>query len=449
MMINRVVRNVSWVGIAFGLQQVIRLVTNIVLATIVTPSVFGIMLILNTLRTGVEQISDVGIGQNIVFDKMGNRPKFYNTAWTIQIIRGLLLFGAFLLAAPFLATAFGGGELGALLPLFAPIFVITGFATPAIFLMQKNHQIRKLVSLELVIALIGAILAIGFALVSPTAEALVWALLLTSVIAALLGARMMRWRNLRLCLDRIMARRILYFGAWVFVATLLHFAASSFDRLYFAAVIPLSLLGVYGIAKTFADAAFQLAHKISTLIVFPTIADAHHSGAGIAAITKPRQIGVLIAGILIGGGLAFSDIAIGLLYDARYQSAAFILPVLLVGVWFSILSVINESVVYGSGKPVLNAGANAAKFAWLLILVPFAFQSYGFAAALAMISLGDIPRYMVLSFSQSGQKRVFAFQDLVGTTTLLITAASIRWVLLMLGWVSEFLPMVPPQLGSV
>src|SRR5690606_18057748 len=41
-----------WIAAPFGVNQVVRLVTSVVLARLLAPEMFGIMLLINTLRTG-------------------------------------------------------------------------------------------------------------------------------------------------------------------------------------------------------------------------------------------------------------------------------------------------------------------------------------------------------------------------------------------------------------
>ena len=55
----------GWVVVPFGTQQIVRLVTQIVLARMLAPEMFGLMLLVNTLRTGAELLSDIGIGQSL------------------------------------------------------------------------------------------------------------------------------------------------------------------------------------------------------------------------------------------------------------------------------------------------------------------------------------------------------------------------------------------------
>ena len=86
-----VTERLGWTTGSYAVAQAFRLVNNVVLARLLAPELFGIMLIVNTLRTGVELLSDIGIGQNIISNKNGEDPDFYNTAWILQIARGVLL----------------------------------------------------------------------------------------------------------------------------------------------------------------------------------------------------------------------------------------------------------------------------------------------------------------------------------------------------------------------
>ena len=68
-----------WTVVSFSIGNVIRLSTSIVLARLLAPELFGVMVIVFTLRTAVELLSDVGIGQNIIYNKSAEDPDFYTT----------------------------------------------------------------------------------------------------------------------------------------------------------------------------------------------------------------------------------------------------------------------------------------------------------------------------------------------------------------------------------
>ena len=77
---------------SFGLSQGLRLVSNLLLTRILFPEAFGLMGLVNVLLIGLAMFSDVGIGPAIARSPRGDERDFLDTAWTLQILRGLLLF---------------------------------------------------------------------------------------------------------------------------------------------------------------------------------------------------------------------------------------------------------------------------------------------------------------------------------------------------------------------
>ena len=164
---RELIDSAGWVAGAHIVQQALRLVSNIILAWLLAPALLGTMLLINTLRTGGELLTDVGVGQSIVNNRRGIQPDFYNTAWTIQIVRGLLLFAiAILLTAP-IAQLYDNQQLLFLIPAVAPIFILTGLTSPSRFILQKQLHVRKLALFDLAISLFGVVVQIARASRSP------------------------------------------------------------------------------------------------------------------------------------------------------------------------------------------------------------------------------------------------------------------------------------------
>ena len=51
-------------------------------------------------------------------------------------------------------------------------------------------------------------------------------------------------------LSRKYVGQILHFGKWIFISSIVYFLSMYIDRLYLAKVVPLELLGIYGIARS-------------------------------------------------------------------------------------------------------------------------------------------------------------------------------------------------------
>src|SRR3982751_4883712 len=81
----------GWLTASYGTVPLPRLRNNVILARLLAPPILGLMALVNAIRTGVELLSDVGIMQNIISSPRGEDPLFYDTAWTLQALRGLVL----------------------------------------------------------------------------------------------------------------------------------------------------------------------------------------------------------------------------------------------------------------------------------------------------------------------------------------------------------------------
>jgi O-antigen/teichoic acid export membrane protein len=213
-----------------------------------------------------------------------------------------------------------------------------------------------------------------------------------------------------------------------------YFLASNFDRLYLADAVSFAALGVYGIARTFADTAMNLTSYLASNILFPKVSTSALRGAELRAAILPSRRAVVW---LIAGGMAvgivFADLFILLAYDVRYQAAAFYLPVLLAGGWFAMLASFSESILMGIGKPSNVAFGSGAKFLAILLIVPFVLPRYGMAAAVTAFSGVEIIRYVVLAFRQQAHGLSFWRQDIATTSAFIVTAVLLREITGLLG----------------
>lgn len=411
----------------FAALQVMRLVVNVLLAHLLAPAIFGVMALVNSLRSGVELLTDVGVGQNIIVNKQGGEPAFYSTAWTIQVLRGALLtLIAVALAWP-IAYLYKKPDLFPILLVCSLIFLLTGVNSPARFLMQRASDIKGLSKMDIFNQVSGAAISIGFAYAMPSVWGMTWALVVSSAMVAAISYLFMRKAPLAITLDREHARTILTFGKWIFVSSLIYFAATNFDRLYLPTHIPLAMFGVYGISRSMSDLASMFMQRIGGNVVLPSVARAGDTlGERLGRIAKLRFFGLAIVSVGLGAGVAISDIFVTLAYDARYEAAAVILPILLLGAWFAIQAAISENVLLGLSQPNYAAAANFAKLLWTVTLLPLTFAYGTLLQAFVVIAAADVPRYLTLAWAQRRAGLSFLRQDVVLLSLMLGSAIILR-----------------------
>ena len=76
----------------FGSAQLIRLASNLILTRLLFPEAFGMMALTMVFLQGLQMFSDVGVAPAIQQSKRGDDADFLDTAWTIQVVRGLCLW---------------------------------------------------------------------------------------------------------------------------------------------------------------------------------------------------------------------------------------------------------------------------------------------------------------------------------------------------------------------
>ena len=431
---SRAVNHAGLVTISFALSQVVRLGTNIILAWLLAPAIFGVMTLINTLRTGVELLTDIGIRQNIVVSDHGGEPAFFNTAWTLQVIRGggLMLIG--LITAWPLSRLYGKPELFPILSLCSTIFLLVSLHSPGRVLMQRRREVGKVAAVDLAYQTISGLVSILFAMMMPTVWGMVWAMVVYTLISLAISFGLMDMRLLKPMIDQRHAKAILAFGKWIFVSSLIFFFGTNFDRLYLPTAIPIALFGVYGIARVVGDAATILMQKIGEIIIVPAAA---RLGDGMAEqlprIRRIRRWGLLAIGAGIGFGIAIGDLFVSLVYDSRYAAAMVLLPVLLMGTWFSVQSALAEATLLGLARPQFAAAGNAARLGWNVILLPIMLAKFGLLAGIMVIAASDVPRYLVLLFSQLRAGLNFVADDLGSAAMVLLTAWLTRLAMIGLG----------------
>lgn len=433
-------RQAGWITVVFAILQILRLASNIVLAHLLAPAIFGVMALINALRSGVELLSDVGVGQNIVVNARGDEPAFYNTAWTIQVMRGAVLTLVGLAVAWPISWFYGEAFLFPLLMICSTIFLLTGFNSPARFLLQRKRDVRRLTMFDLLDQTLNMTAMICFALIMPSALGMTLALVAGSTLTMIISFFQLRGMSLRLKIDREHLASILSFGKWIFASSLIYFAASNFDRLFLPTQIPLALFGVYGISRSMSDLATMFMQRLGTQLIFPAVAQENASfGQRMSRIVKLRSIGLGLVSIALGGGIAISDVFVNLAYDSRYATAAIILPMLLLGAWFSVQSAIAEPVLLGLGQPSRTAGANFIKLALAVVLLPLAFGHGSLILGFGIQALADLPRYFVLISAQHKAGLRFGWHDLGLFVLMLLSAALFRLPLMGLGIVDGFI----------
>jgi O-antigen/teichoic acid export membrane protein len=376
---RRAIRGSVWTLAGYGLSQVFRLGGNLVLTRLLTPEAFGLMALVQTFLIGLQMFSDFGILPNIIQSERGEDPKFLNTAWTIQAVRGgALWIGACLLAWP-VAQFYREPLLNQLLPVAGLTVLIMGFNSTKLATANRRLAMAQLTLLELGTSLISLLVMIGLALIYRS----VWALVIGSLIGSLLkmlASHLLSGESNRFAWDQQAVAEIQKFGRWIFLSTIVGFFALQSDRLVLGRLLDVSFLGIYTIALTLSGVVEQIVDQVNSKVLFPTYAELVRERPA-ALYGHLRRARSVLLGLSCGCALLFvlaGQPLIDLLYDQRYAQAGWMLRVLSIGFLGRVLCITYSDVLMARGLTfqVMTLTVIHTLFQFVAMLVGYSLGGY-------------------------------------------------------------------------
>lgn len=392
---SRAVSGAAWNFVGQGYQQALRLISNVVLSKFVTPDVFGTMGLVTQLNQALYMFSDVGIGTSIINHKKGGDLVFLRTAWSVQIVRSVIITAiGMALAYPF-AWFFSDETHPANLLFWVTLattmaMLINGFQSVALFLGARELRVARVLLLDL----FGQTLGTGVSILLAWQLHNVWALVVGNLIATtvrvVLSFFILQRLHLRWCWDAEARRDMFSFGRWILISTVLTFAANSMDRFILGKLLGLSLFGLYNTAIMFAMVPIELMLRITTTVVMPAYAKKKNPDGTLPKEVFDRvgMLMLLVSGCLIAGVVATAPGFVRAVYKPAYHGAAAIVPWLGIAAWTRVLHNNSIGALLAMGKAKSSALGNGLKLAALLVLVPLGYHLFAKPSDPLLISVG-------------------------------------------------------------
>lgn len=428
-------RGTAWTLAGYGAAQLMRLGGNLILTRLLFPELFGLMALVNTFLIGLALLSDVGIGFSIIQNRRGTEPAFLNTAWTIQVARGIgLWLVSFGLAIPF-AEFYGEPQLRTILPVAAFGLLLAGFNATSLETLKRALRLGTLTRLELGVQASGLVVMIVWAYLAPGVWALVAGGLTAAAVRLVASHRVQKGPRNHFVWDSSAAQAIWTFGKWIFLTSALAFFGEQSDRLLLGKVAPLHILGVYGIALTLAEVPRQITLAIAANVLFPAFSTLRDAPRALLRekITnhRLRVLYLLAAGLTLF--VCFGDWLIRFLYDPRYWQAAWMLPLLALGLWPRLLCNTIEPALFAIARPQYTTVAQVARVAWTVAGVLVGYALAGIFGAILAIALNDLMYYLVIQFGLWCEGLSELRQDALGTIAFALMLCAVMGVRYLLG----------------
>lgn len=394
----RVMRSSAWTALGYGASQAMRLASNLILTRLLFPEAFGMMALVSVFLVGLTMFSDVGTGPSILQHRRGDEQDFLDTAWTIQLARGVVLFVATCAMAYPVAVFYGHPELIWLLPVAGISLLINGFEPTRIETAIRHLKVGRVTLLDLISQVVGIVAMVILAYLFQSVWALVAGWIVSSLAKLALMTTFLSGQRNRIRWEKDAARDLMHFGFWLFLSTACGFLVAQGDKAILGKYLTLEHLGLYNIGFFLASFPLLLGQTVTGRILIPLYRESppNASAENFAKVQRMR-LSLTTALFVMLAIMAFSgEWLVGLLYDARYSDAGGILVLIAVIQIPQVIGMTYDQSALAAGDSRNYFVLTAARALLLVIAMITGAEMMGLVGALVGQCIATIAVYPIL-----------------------------------------------------
>jgi lipopolysaccharide exporter len=228
---------VAWRMVTRGLG----LLSTLILAHLLAPADFGLVAVAISFATGIDSLSELGL-QAALVRRTENDASMYDTAFTMQAVRGLLT-GIIVATGAWAAGAwFGDSRLMPLLLILAGTAAISGFDNIAVVQFQRDMRFDMEFRMLFVPRVLQFLAATAAAIILRT----YWALIIGVVVARISRTFMTYWvQPYRPRLDLSRWRDLVGFSFWSWASSMASIVWERCDAFVLGPALGMEQLGVF------------------------------------------------------------------------------------------------------------------------------------------------------------------------------------------------------------
>lgn len=264
---HRVVHSGLWTAIQRVAVRGLNFVQLVVLARLLVPEDFGLFGIALLTRQTLDTLLQFEIDSALI-QRQEATDQYLDTAWTLKVLKAVLVAGGLLLTAPYVAAFFDAPGAGPLIRVLSAVVLLRGFENIGVVYFRKELEFRKRFALGFSKALANAVVAISLAVLLGSVWALMAGIVAGAAVRLVLSYTLHPYRP-RFELDGGKFRDLWNYGKWLFGSSTLIYASTQGDDILLGRWLGAVSLGVYQVAYRISNAvATEVTHVISS-VAFP------------------------------------------------------------------------------------------------------------------------------------------------------------------------------------
>lgn len=384
---QQAIRGGVWVGALRIVDRVFGLIRMIVLARLLAPHDFGLMGIVLLAMSALERFSFTGFSTALV-QKKGNIEEFLDTAWTTELIRGIVLCGVLFVSAPMVATFFNVPEIIAIIHVVAFTELIKGFTNIGVVYFRKELEFNKQFVYTLSGTVADVVVAISAALILRSVWALVFGLLAGSLMRCGMSYIIHPYKP-KIEINWEKFKELFKYGKWVLGYMVVILLATQGDSAFLGKVLGITALGFYQMAyRISAFAKTEIAASIS-MVTFPSLSKLQENipklqEGFLRSLEVTTCISLLICGGILLLGSDFTRIFLGEKWMPMVQA----LRIMAVGGFVGAIVRIIDPLFGAAGRPDLTFWMYLSQFGVMAAVIFPLTMNFGLLGTAMAVLIG-------------------------------------------------------------
>jgi len=423
---HRVVKGGFWVFVSRGIERTFYITRLIILARILAPHDFGILGIAMLTMLTLENFSQTGF-QAALIQKKEDIDAYLNSAWTVGIIRGFILFIILYFISPYVAVFFKTPQAEPIIRVIGFSFLIQAFTNIGVIYFQKELEFNKQLVFQLSGTLADFVVAVSAALLLRSVWALVFGLLAGNAVRFVVSYLIHPYRP-HLSFDIGKAKELFGFGKWVLGSSILMFLITQGDDIFVGKLLGATMLGFYQMAYRFSNTpATEITHVISQ-VTFPAYSKLQDNipklrEAYLKVLQLTAFLSFLLAGLIFVLAPDFTKIFLG----EKWMPMVPAMQVLIFAGLVRSVAATSGSLIYAIGKPKKDTKLQIVRLIVLAALIyPFTVK-WGIMGASVVVFLSIFIScigfsFMAIKITECGLKnyaKMIIFPLINGTIVVL------------------------------
>ena len=433
--LNKEIRTATkWSTLTEVAAKLVTPITTMVLARILNPEAFGVLVTATMIISFAEIFTDAGFQKYIIqhqFDSEAEKKSYVNVAFWSNFVMSVLIWGVIVVFSEDLATLLGNKGHGNVISISCFCIPLAAFSSIQMSLFKKSLNFKTLFKVRIVGIMIPIVVTIPLAFITRSYWALITGIIALHVSNAILLTVNSDWKpQWQYSFKKL--RKMLSFSIWSMIETLVIWLGGHIDLFVIGTLLSQHYLGIYRTSMTSVNQMMAIITAATTPILFSSLSRLQNNKEEFDMLFFKFQ--KIISLLVIPTGVCifiFRDFITNILLGSQWAEGAYFL-----GLWgltssvTIVLSHYSSEVYRAKGKPQLSVLSHVLHIAFVIPVVLWAIN-YSFDFLCTAKSLARLQGIIVNLIIMSVCIKMSALSLLKNVLPAIVASISMLAVLLL------------------